>query len=103
MPGAALEALAVEAVVLQLVGLMDVVCVESDRSQVYLPEGLVVLAPDLLELVAPELLQGHLALDSAYHPGLGTWPTWSPCLLATPAVQRSKSGRVINAKAKIQI
>ena len=27
MPGAALEALAVEAVVLQLVGLMDVVCV----------------------------------------------------------------------------
>ena len=69
MHGAALEALAVEAVVLQLVGLMEVVCVESDCGQVCLLEGQVVLAPDLLELVAPELLQSHLALDSAYHPG----------------------------------
>ena len=105
MPGVALWALAVEAMVLQLVGLLEVVCVESDFSQVYLLEGQVVSAPGLLELVAPELLQGHLALDSAYHPGhhLGTWPTWSPCLLASPAVQRSKSGRVTNAKAKIQI
>ena len=104
MPGAALEALAVEAVVLQLVGLMEVVCVESDCSQVCLLElleGQVVLALDSLELVAPELLQGHLPLDCEYHHGLCTWPTWS--LLATPAVQRSKSGRVTNAKAKIQI
>ena len=104
MPGAALEALAVEAVVLQLVGLMEVVCVESDCSQVCLLElleGQVVLALDSPELVAPHLLQGPLHLGSAYHHGLGTWPTWS--LLATPAVQRSKSGRVTNAKAKIQI
>ena len=77
-------------------------------SQVCLLELLedqVVLALDSLELVAPELLQGHLSLDSPYHPALGTWPTWTrldPCL-ATPAVQRSKSGRVTNAKAKIQI
>ena len=60
-----------------------------------------VLALDSLELVAPQLLQGPLSLGSAYHPGLGTWPTWS--LLATPAVQRSKPGGVTNAKAKIQI
>ena len=108
MPGAALEALAVEAVVLSLVGRMEMVSLESDCSQVCLLElleGQVVLALDSLELVAPELLQGPLSLDSAYHPALGTWPTWTrldPCL-ATPAVQRSKSGRVTNAKAKIQI
>ena len=102
MHGAALEALAVAAVVWPLVqeGLMEVVSLESGCGQVCLLElleDLVVLA----QLVAPELLQGHLPLDSAYHHGLGTWPTWS--LLATPAVQRSKSGRVTNAKAKIQI
>ena len=104
MPGAALEALAVEAVVLSLVGRMEVVSLESDCSQVCLLElleGQVVLALDSPELVAPQLLQGPLSLDSSYHHGLGTWPTWS--LLATPAVQRSKSGRVTNAKAKIQI
>ena len=106
MPGAALEALAVEAVVLSLEAevWMVVVSLESDCSQVCLLElleGQVVLALDSPELVAPQLLQGRLSLGSAYHPGLGTWPTWS--LLATPAVQRSKSGRVTNAKAKIQI
>ena len=104
MPGAALEALAVEAMVLSLVGRMEMVSLESDCSQVCLLELLedqVVLALDEPELVAPHLLQGPLSLGSAYHPGLGTWPTWS--LLATPAVQRSKSGGVTNAKAKIQI
>ena len=104
MPGVALWALAVEAMVLQLVGLLEVVCVESDYSQVYLLEGQVVVAPELLQAL---VVEGHLALDSAWphHPGhhLGTWPTWSPCLLAIPAVQCSKSGRVNNAKAKIQI
>ena len=67
MPGAALEALAVEAMVLQLVGLLEVVCVESDCSQVYLLEGQVVLAPELLQVV----VEGHLARDSAWphHPG----------------------------------
>ena len=103
LPGVALGALAVEAMVLQLVGLLEVVCVESDYGQVYLLEGQVVLDTELLQVV----VEGHLALDSAWphHPGhhLGTWPTWSPCLLASPAVQRSKSGRVTNAKAKIQI
>ena len=104
MHGAALGALAVAAVVWPLEGLMEVVSLESGCGQVCLLElleDLVVLA----QLVAPELLQGHLSLDSPYHPALGTWPTWSrldPCL-ATPAVQRSKSGRVTNAKAKIQI
>ena len=106
LSGAALEALAVEAVVLRLEAevWMEVVCVESHCSQVCLLElleGQVVLALDSPELVAPHLLQGRLPLGSAYHHGLGTWPTWS--LLATPAVQRSKSGRVTNAKAKIQI
>ena len=103
LSGAALEALAVEAV-LSLVGRMEVVSLEFERGQVCLLElleGQVVLALDSPELVAPELLLGHLPLDSAYHHGLGTWPTWS--LLATPAVQRSKSGRVTNAKATIQI
>ena len=100
MHGAALEALAVEAVVLQLVGLMEAVCVESDCGQVCLPElleGQVVLALDSLELLQGPLL----SLGSAYHHSLGTCPTWS--LFPTPAVQRSKSGRVTNAKAKIQI
>ena len=100
MHGAALEALAVAAVVWPLEGLMEVVSLESGCGQVCLLElleDLVVLA----QLVAPELLQGHLSLDSAYHHGLGTCPTWS--LFATPAVQRSKSGRVTNAKATIQI
>lgn len=106
LSGAALEALAVEAVVSRLEAevWMEVVSLESDCSQVCLLElleGQVVLALDSPELVAPELLLGHLPLDSAYHHGLGTWPTWS--LLATPAVQRSKSGRVTNAKATIQI
>lgn len=107
MPGAALEALAVEAVVSRLEAevWMEVVSLESDCSQVCLLElleGQVVLALDSPELVAPHLLQGRLlSLGSAYHHGLGTWPTWS--LLATPAVQRSKSGRVTNAKATIQI
>ena len=88
---------------LQLVGLLELVCVESDYSQVYLLEGQVVVAPELLQVV----VEGHLALDSAWphHPGhhLASWSTWSPCLLASPAVQCSKSGRVTNAKAKIQI
>ena len=102
LPGVALGALAVEAMVLQLVGLLEVVCVESDYSQVYLLEGQVVVAPELLQVV----VEGHLALDSA-------WPhqprhylatsTCGPCHLASPAVQCSKSGRVTNAKAKIQI
>ena len=39
LPGVALGALAVEAMVLQLVGLLEVVCVESDYRQVYLLEG----------------------------------------------------------------
>ena len=107
LSGAALEALAVEAVVSRLEAevWMEVVCVELHCGQVCLLElleGQVVLALDSPELVAPHLLQGRLlSLGSAYHHGLGTWPTWS--LLATPAVQRSKSGRVTNAKATIQI
>ena len=104
LSGAALEGLAVEAVVLPVVGLMAVVSLGSDCGQVCLLElleGQVVLALDSPELVAPHLLHGRLPLGSAYHQGLGTWPTWS--LLATPAVQRSKSGRVTNAKATIQI
>ena len=106
LSGAALEALAVEAVVLRLEAevWMEVVCVESHCSQVCLLElleGQVVLALDSPELVAHHLLQGRLPLGSASHHGLGTCPTWS--LFATPAVQRSKSGRVTNAKAKIQI
>ena len=103
LPGVALGALAVEAMVLQLVGLLEVVCVESDYRQVYLLEGQVVVAPELLQVV----VEGHLALDSAWahHPRhyLATWTTCGPCLLASPAVQCSKSGRVTNAKAKIQI
>ena len=106
LSGAALEGVAVEAVVSRLEAevWMEVVCVESHWGQVCLLElleGQVVLALDSPELVAPQLLQGRLPLGSAYHHGLGTWPTWS--LLATPAVQRSKSGRVTNAKATIQI
>ena len=104
LSGAALEELAAVAVVLLLAGQKEEGFLESDCSQVCLLELLedqVVLALDEPELVAPHLLQGPLSLGSAYHPGLGTWPTWS--LLATPAVQRSKSGRVTNAKAKIQI
>ena len=96
LSGAALEGLAVEAVVLPVVGLMAAVSLGSDCGQVCLLElleGQVVLALDSLEL-----LQGPLSLGSAYHPGLGTWPTWS--LFPTPAVQRSKSGRVTNANAK---
>ena len=93
----ALWALEVEAMVLQLVVLLQLVCVESDC----LLEGQVVLALDSPELMAPHLLQGRLPLGSASHHGLGTCPTWS--LFATPAVQRSKSGRVTNAKATIQI
>ena len=103
LPGVALGALAVEAMVLQLVGLLEVVCVESDYSQVYLLEGQVVVAPGLLQVV----VEGHLALDSAWphqpRHYLATWTTCGPCLLASPAVQCSKSGRVTNAKAKIQI
>ena len=102
LPGVALGALAVEAMVLQLVGLLEVVCVESDYRQVYL-EGQVVVAPELLQVV----VEGHLALDSAWphqpRHYLATWTTCGPCLLASPAVQCSKSGRVTNAKAKIQI
>ena len=102
LSGAALEALAVEAVVLRLEAevWMEVVCVESHCSQVCLLElleGQVVLALDSLELLQGPLL----SLGSAYHHGLGTCPTWN--LFPTPAVQRSKSGRVTNAKAKIQI
>ena len=100
LSGAALEGVAVEAVVLSLVGRMEVVSLESDCSQVCLLElleGQVVLALDSLELLQGPLL----SLGSAYHHGLGTCPTWS--LFPTPAVQRSKSGRVTNAKAKIQI
>ena len=49
LPGVALGALAVEAMVLQLVlGLLEVVCVESDYGQVYLLEGQVVLDTELL-------------------------------------------------------
>ena len=102
LPGVAFGALAVEGMVLQLVGLLEVVCVESDYRQVY-QEGQVVVAPELLQVV----VEGHLALDSAWphHPRhyLATWTTCGPCLLASPAVQCSKSGRVTNAKAKIQI
>ena len=100
LSGAALEGLAVEAVVLPVVGLMAVVSLGSDCGQVCLLElleGQVVLALDSLELLQGPLL----SLGSAYHHGLGTCPTWS--LFPTPAVQRSKSGRVTNAKAKIQI
>ena len=101
LPGVALGALAVEAMVLQLVGLLEVVCVQSDYRQVYL-EGQVVVAPELLQVV----VEGHLALDSAWphqpRHYLATWTTCGP-LLASPAVQCSKSGRVTNAKAKIQI
>ena len=84
---------------LQLVVLLQLVCVESD----YLLEDQVVVGTELLQVV----VEGHLARDSAWphHPGhhLATWSTWSPCLLASPAVQCSKFGRVTNAKAKIQI
>ena len=91
-------ALELEAMVLQLVVLLQLVCVESDYQ-----EGQVVVGTELLQGV----VEVHLAPDSAWphHPGhhLATWSTWSPCLLASPAVQCSKSGRVTNAKAKIQI
>ena len=103
LPGVALGALAVEGMVLQLVGLLEVVCVESDYGQVYLLEGQVVVAPEVLQVV----VEGHLALDSAWphqpRPYLATGTTCGPCHLASPAVQCSKSGRVTNAKAKIQI
>ena len=103
LPGVALGALAVEAMVLQLVlGLLELVCVESDYGQVYLLEGQVVLDTELLQVV----VEGHLALDSAWphqpRPYLATGTTCD-CHLASPAVQCSKSGRVTNAKAKIQI
>ena len=103
LPGVAFGALAVEGMVLQLVGLLEVVCVESEYRQAYLLEGQVVVAPELLQVV----VEGHLALDSAWphqpRHYLATWTTCGPCHLASPAVQCSKSGRVTNAKAKIQI
>ena len=84
---------------LQLVVLLQLVCVESDDQ-----EGQVALVSELLQVV----VELPLARDSAWphHPGhhLATWSTCCPCcLLASPAVQCSKSGRVTNAKAKIQI
>ena len=91
-------ALELEGMVCELVVLLQLVCVESDYQ-----EGQVALGTELLQVV----VEAHLVRDSAWphHPGhhLATWSTCCPCLLASPAVQCSKAGRVTNAKAKIQI
>ena len=97
MPGAALEALAVEAVVSRLEAevWMAKVCEEW-----HCLEGQEVWELKMLAVWPPHL-QPRLPLGCTSHHGLGTWTTWR--LVATPAVQRSKSRRVTNAKATIQI
>ena len=95
-------ALELEGMVCELAVVLQLVCEESDYCEGQ-QEGQAALVSELLQVVVVL----SLARDPPWphHPGhLAIFATCCPCcLLAGPAVQCSKAGRVTNAKARIQI